>query len=187
MDRSRDLTSADPARSRRILRWVALGGVLAFAASCALFKTADTPRSGWNEEAWGPVLPHGSFPAECELCHVTNTWTEIKPDFVFDHEAETGVALLGAHADGACLRCHNDRGPVQQFAQLGCRGCHVDPHEGALGDRCASCGGGLPRSGNRTRKVTRLTLPPTGRGAIRAINSCWSTGNAASLSLYWLN
>ena len=118
---------------------MALGGVLAFAASCALFKTADTPRSGWNEEAWGPVLPHGSFPAECELCHVTNTWTEIKPDFVFDHEAETGVALLGAHADGACLRCHNDRGPVQQFAQLGCRGCHVDPHEGALGDRCASC------------------------------------------------
>ncbi|MCA9513472.1 MAG: hypothetical protein KC635_00860 [Myxococcales bacterium] len=38
---------------------------------------------------------------------------------------------------------------------------------GGGGDRCASCGGGLPRSGNRTRKVTRLTLPPTGRGAIR--------------------
>ena len=32
------------------------------------------------------------------------------------------VALRGAHAQAGCLLCHNDRGPVQQFAARGCGG-----------------------------------------------------------------
>ena len=54
-------------------------------------------------------------------------------------EAETGVALHGAHAGASCLRCHNDRGPVTTFAARGCAGCHDDVHQGELGPDCSDC------------------------------------------------
>ena len=50
----------------------------------------------WNER--GLVVPHETFPADCTLCHVRGSWTEMRDDFAFDHLAETGVALEGAHA-----------------------------------------------------------------------------------------
>ncbi|MBL8802043.1 MAG: hypothetical protein JNN27_08615 [Planctomycetes bacterium] len=87
----------------------------------------------------GPVLPHDTFPADCSLCHVGESWTELVDDFEFDHEAETGVALNGAHAGATCLRCHNDRGPVAVFERQGCGGCHEDVHFGRLGSGCATC------------------------------------------------
>ena len=69
----------------------------------------------------GPVLPHDTFPADCSLCHVGDKWNTLKPDFSFDHEQETGVALDGAHQQARCLRCHNDRGPVAVFRAKGLR------------------------------------------------------------------
>lgn len=96
------------------------------------------PRQGWNRSR-GPVIPHDTFPKDCSICHTSTSWTEIRQDFVFDHEKETGVPLLGAHADAECLRCHNDRGPVAVFAQRGCSGCHEDIHRGKLGKNCADC------------------------------------------------
>jgi hypothetical protein len=35
--------------------------------------------------------------------------------------------------------CHNDRGPVAQFAARGCSGCHQDPHKQQLGRECTNC------------------------------------------------
>jgi hypothetical protein len=49
------------------------------------------------------------------------------------------MALVGAHERAACLRCHNDRGPVQVYQARGCGGCHLDPHEGELGIDCTRC------------------------------------------------
>ncbi len=98
--------------------------------------------SGGAGEWWGgqgPVIAHRTFPGNCALCHTTESWQKLKEDFSFDHAAETGVTLVGAHADAQCLRCHNDRGPVQEFAARGCSGCHVDPHQGQLGQTCESC------------------------------------------------
>ncbi|MBK8976798.1 MAG: hypothetical protein IPM29_12845 [Planctomycetes bacterium] len=89
----------------------------------------------------GPVVPHDSFPADCTLCHVGSGWHDIRPDFTFDHAAVTGVPLTGAHDGAECLRCHNDRGPVAQFAARGCAGCHIDPHRGKLGGTCDVCHG----------------------------------------------
>ncbi|MCP3915595.1 MAG: hypothetical protein GY711_08580 [bacterium] len=90
-------------------------------------------------EARGPVIPHESFPADCKLCHVGETWNSLVEGFEFDHHAETGVALNGSHADAKCLRCHNDRGPVDVFAVQGCAGCHEDLHVGTLGANCEEC------------------------------------------------
>ena len=93
----------------------------------------------WNER--GLVIPHASFPADCRLCHLEGDWSKLRPDFEFDHAAETGVALEGAHAAAQCLRCHNDRGPVRAFSQRGCVGCHDDVHQGVRSTGCDQCHG----------------------------------------------
>jgi len=106
---------------------------------CAVIACAIPLRiQGWNPER-GPVVPHDSFPGDCSLCHVTDDWQTIKKDFTFDHGAETGFPLVGAHQQAECLRCHNDRGPVELFSQQGCSGCHEDPHQGRLGTSCDAC------------------------------------------------
>ena len=92
----------------------------------------------WDKRR-GPVGPHDNFPLDCALCHEGGSWNKIRPDFVFDHEKETGTPLRGAHAVAECLRCHNDRGPVAQFSQQGCVGCHEDIHRGKQGSQCSTC------------------------------------------------
>jgi len=119
------------------------------------------PREGWDASANGPVIPHDNFPADCSLCHVGGSWTEIRDDFKFDHLAETGVELKGAHTKAACLRCHNDRGPVAVFADRGCAGCHEDTHRGRLGPDCQSCHNEEswhPRDAIRKHALTRFPL-----------------------------
>lgn len=115
---------------------LALGLLLLAAAACA---RALLGRQAWDEDRYGPLVPHTSFPADCGLCHVPERWDMVKEDFHFDHEKETGFKLVGAHRRAACLRCHNDRGPVREFLLRGCGGCHVDPHEESLGSDCAHC------------------------------------------------
>jgi hypothetical protein len=126
--------------SRRISRRVA---AIAFAAvailvACVAPGTGDAQLHRW----WaglGPVLPHDSFPADCNLCHLGEQWQELRASFSFDHAKETGFELRGAHSHARCLRCHNDRGPVATFQARGCAGCHEDPHFGKVGNDCASC------------------------------------------------
>ncbi len=116
-----------------------LGLSLALAATLAVACAGgDHSRQGWWENR-GPVLPHDKFPGDCSLCHTGEDWSTIRSDFRFDHEKETGVKLEGAHASAQCLRCHNDRGPVAEFAAQGCAGCHEDIHQGQLGQDCANC------------------------------------------------
>ena len=126
--------------SRRIAHPVPFFGlVLALLVACGLtLGGQDRPRQGWWDER-GPVVPHDTFPSDCSLCHVGPGWNTIRDDFEFDHLAQTGVALEGAHRAAQCLRCHNDRGPVQWFAAKGCGGCHLDPHLGRLGPDCTAC------------------------------------------------
>lgn len=121
-------------RARRVLLSIAIVcGVLA----CALHDRQVDVHGWWSER--GPVVPHDEFPADCSLCHAGGDWNKLRDDFHFDHEAETGVPLEGAHARAECLRCHNDRGPVALFAAKGCAGCHPDVHRGRLGSGCESC------------------------------------------------
>jgi hypothetical protein len=122
---------------RRFLATLATAALVYAVAGC--LATAPVPRQGWSERKWGPLVPHESFPGDCSLCHVPERWDVLREDFQFDHERETGVALNGAHEQAACLRCHNDRGPVAEFLARGCGGCHVDPHEETLGTDCERC------------------------------------------------
>lgn len=122
---------------RSIGLWTALIAGLA-AASC-LTSARPRPKPQEWDRSQGPVVPHDKFPADCSLCHQSGSWHQIREDFTYDHKKETGVALTGAHDGAQCLRCHNDRGPVAQFAQRGCRGCHDDIHRGQMGSNCVSC------------------------------------------------
>jgi hypothetical protein len=80
---------------------------------------------------------------ECRACH-----TEHKgegADIVglvaesFDH-GRTDFALEGRHAALSCSGCH-EAGARRRDAKSSCSACHsaADPHEGQLGDECASC------------------------------------------------
>jgi LSD1 subclass zinc finger protein len=108
------------------------------AAIPAQLSAARDTRDQWDKK-WGPLVPHKTFPRKCDLCHIPERWDVLRPDFHFDHLKETGYPLEGAHATAACLRCHNDRGPVSAYVARGCSGCHVDPHRSALGLRCQKC------------------------------------------------
>ncbi|MBK9386384.1 MAG: hypothetical protein IPN34_16350 [Planctomycetes bacterium] len=119
-------------------RWL-LVALLLCNAACFVFSPGGPQEPHrWADER-GPVIPHDSFPADCSLCHLSGDWHTLRADFSFDHAKETGHALEGAHAEAQCLRCHNDRGPVQQFASRGCAGCHEDPHQSRLGPNCSTC------------------------------------------------
>ncbi|HTF86945.1 MAG TPA: hypothetical protein VK843_00955 [Planctomycetota bacterium] len=126
-------------RLPRALRWLAivLPAILLIAACVAGGPDFTKQHLWWS--GLGPVLPHDTFPADCSTCHVGTDWQTLVPDFQFDHEAKTGVPLVGAHARASCLLCHNDRGPAAVYERLGCGGCHEDVHAGQLGPTCTKC------------------------------------------------
>lgn len=126
--------TTEPRRGRWLL------ALLAAYVAVACVSRLPGLRNGWRSEL-GPVIPHDSFPAQCNMCHEGGDWQTLVADFEFDHEAETGVRLEGAHDQAQCLRCHNDRGPVAVFNERGCVGCHEDVHVGTLGVRCEDCHG----------------------------------------------
>jgi hypothetical protein len=126
-------------RSLRTARWCSavIAATLLIAACVTRSPHLQRQHLWWT--GIGPVLPHDTFPGDCKLCHVGNDWQTLKQDFSFDHEAETGVPLVGAHAEASCIRCHNDRGHVATFAKQGCGGCHEDIHFRQLGTDCERC------------------------------------------------
>lgn len=135
------------------------------------------------EQDWGPLVPHKKFPSDCSLCHVPKRWDVLRSDFRFEHKKETGYALEGAHAQAACLRCHNDRGPVATFKARGCAGCHVDPHKSAMGMDCARCHGQQSwalqgAQGERIADHARTRFPLTGMHATLRCDQCHSRASA---------
>ena len=131
----------ETAHSRRSVRRTGLVAALTMVAlvvACSIHGPAGGSLHRWWS-GFGPVLPHDTFPTDCKLCHVGETWNELTDNFSFDHAAQTGFPLGGAHRRAACLHCHNDRGPVAVFQAKGCAGCHEDVHYGELGSGCTSC------------------------------------------------
>lgn len=141
-------------------------------ASCVVQDPGSAIRYRWWS-GLGPVLPHDTFPADCRLCHVGEDWNTLREDFEFDHEAQTGVPLVGAHAAARCLLCHNDRGPVAMFEVQGCAGCHEDPHLGDLGPRCDECHDQVTwRPSGQVEQHLHTRFPLTGAHAVVSCQRC---------------
>jgi len=124
-------------RSRRLS---VAGSLFTTAVLIVLSCRLGAPRHSWDGQ-WGPVPAHRTFPGNCGICHTGEGWEVVRKGLSFDHEKETGYRLEAAHAYAACLRCHNDRGPVTTFVARGCGGCHSDPHASTLGSDCGTCHG----------------------------------------------
>lgn len=152
--------AARPARTergRRAAHALALL-LLVLTASTLVHCEAIAPRQSWSRR-WGPMVPHKTFPGDCSLCHYPAAWDHIKEDFEFDHGEATGHVLEGAHATAACLRCHNDRGPVALYQARGCAGCHVDVHQGSQGITCNECHDQVSGPGRPHRRPRPHALP----------------------------
>ncbi len=138
-----DLQQAMNGRSAgRRVQWFLLSGLVLLGVLACANRIWTDGGKGAQHEWWqgnGPVVSHESFPLDCKLCHEGKDWHSLRADFEFDHLVQTGFALQGAHASAQCLRCHNDRGPVERFSAQGCAGCHVDLHEGKQGKTCQDC------------------------------------------------
>ena len=78
----------------------------------------------------------GANGGSCSDCHGVDTW-----DSRFDHQQETGFALLGAHSLLSCRNCHVDGTGYEGLNNSGCNSCHNgdDIHLGRNGIECDSC------------------------------------------------
>ena len=105
----------------------------------------------------------GTLGADCQTCHAPAAWDRLAATFDadrFDHDAQTGFALVGAHARADCAGCHtpgaapgiavtlldDDGATFPAVEHQACLSCHQDPHDGAFRDApggadCASCHG----------------------------------------------
>ncbi len=80
----------------------------------------------------------GSRGANCGSCHTPAGWKNSK----FDHNRETGFALVGAHAQADCTSCHRS-GRFEDKLPKDCYSCHKseDAHAGRFAAQCDKCHG----------------------------------------------
>jgi hypothetical protein len=88
------------------------------------------------------LVKSGKGCASCHREHQGRGFPLIRwsPPAGFDHGAETGFGLAGAHAGTRCGSCHKRR-PKYMGAKKTCTGCHEDPHGGKLAGSCDTCHG----------------------------------------------
>ncbi len=77
----------------------------------------------------------GLFGTKCDDCHGQSEWSKAP----FDHEKQTGYALVGGHQRASCHACHRFDRKLPEAGD--CYACHKrnDIHAGANGNRCADC------------------------------------------------
>ena len=84
-------------------------------------------------------LHRGGLGPQCDDCHNPASWQA----WLFDHDAQTGFALNGAHAEVSCDGCHTERTSRMASTPSDCNSCHRrdDPHLGRFGNNCETCHG----------------------------------------------
>jgi hypothetical protein len=150
MRRSRSASSGHPLPIAVAAAFLLLGSAVAWQAVWpdeegaraaesgeAARDSSSTPAATPPPTAPPPLKnPHGSFQAECGLCHGASAWSPAQISPRFDH-GRLGFELGGAHAAAACGACHGSLDFKQSATQ--CAGCHEDIHRGEMGVDCARC------------------------------------------------
>ena len=84
----------------------------------------------------------GTLDKKCLDCHDMKAFT---PATRFDH-AKTNYPLKGLHSSVDCIECHEKETKngkeFQRFSEIkhsGCADCHLDVHQGSLGNQCTAC------------------------------------------------
>ncbi len=113
--------------------------------------------------------------SQCETCHRPVSWTGAR----FDHAANTGVPLNGAHAQAACQSCH----PNGNFraASTTCISCHQQDYQSAQNPNhvtagfptnCETCHRASDTSFNLARFDHNAAFPLRGMHAATTCASC---------------
>jgi len=127
----------------------------------------------------------------CEGCHTVNGFHPAT--FSIKEHQSSGFALKGAHVAVTCQDCHQTGGPIAQapagagwtfhFGNLGCTGCHRDPHRGDFPrtltanrpngqDLCESCHGLARWQQLKPFDHAQTAFPLTGGHAALACQAC---------------
>jgi hypothetical protein len=69
----------------------------------------------------------------CTTCHNTDAWATRTVD-----HGKTGFTLVGAHAQVACVKCHQT-GITKALRSDQCSACHVDVHRESVKQDCRAC------------------------------------------------
>ena len=87
--------------------------------------------------AFAQQSPHGQLSIDCQVCHTTTGWKELRQESSFDHDAQTKYPLVGQHKSVGCIECHSSL----EFANAGvqCLDCHTDVHRGQFDNDCSKC------------------------------------------------
>ena len=81
--------------------------------------------------------PHGKeLRISCNACHTSESWTVMRDTLDFDHDI-TRFPLEGQHEVIDCRQCHSTL--VFSDAETNCTSCHLDIHEGTVGQQCVRC------------------------------------------------
>jgi hypothetical protein len=138
------------------------------------FKPRPTNCFGCHPE---PAVHKGQYGTDCERCHSTKDFADIKPL----HDVGD-FSLTGQHDNLPCQRCHRDNRPLAGSGNL-CMNCHRqdDVHSNSLSPRCGECHTQFsfaPARFDHTTVGCNLT------GLHRALTcyDCHKTGNFGGLS-----
>jgi len=85
--------------------------------------------------------PHdGRFGERCLDCHNEQKFKPVNVRELdhFDH-ARTRFALIGAHQQVECVKCHDDPPKYRGIEFQTCGNCHEDVHRGRFGADCKGC------------------------------------------------
>lgn len=93
------------------------------------FAPLPTDCVSCHVQEWSVATPdHSAFPTDCVACHGMFTWSGAR----FDHAANAGWPLEGAHNRIACESCHTAPGFGLIYSASGprdCIGCHQDDYD----------------------------------------------------------
>jgi hypothetical protein len=121
----------------------------------------------------------GRFGKDCADCHTTTAWVKKG----FDHERESGFALVGSHAEASCVTCHRQP-PGERTLPETCSGCHAneDVHSGRFGAECGTCHASSTWDEVRFDHAKQTEFPLRAAHAQASCNAC-HTGRVAEQEL----
>lgn len=105
-------------------------------ADCHQGTNGDALRMGRGAACDSCHTPgHGDFGRRCDSCHTLDGKAFATARVRFDHRT-TGFPLERRHGSQPCISCHA-RG--EKVPDARCSSCHLNPHVGQMGGRCADC------------------------------------------------
>ncbi len=95
-----------------------------------------------HKDAHNGQLVNRADKGACEACHTVDGF--VPSTYTVERHQQSRYKLAGSHLAVSCVACHTKPSPEQSatftFADLTCKSCHKDPHQGQL-DKWIAQGG----------------------------------------------